>query len=99
MKKERIGYGISGFRKRERRGKFLSCYSTVVGDELLMFLQELPLKFLDYALLSAPGAPLKQALLDAQIGMDVYGSYDDGIMHLILILWQREQTRTKKKSL
>lgn len=37
-------------------------------------------EILDYALLSAPGAPLKQALLDAQIGEDVYGSYEDGIL-------------------
>ena len=37
-------------------------------------------EILDYALLSAPGAPLKQALLDAQIGDDVYGSYEDGIL-------------------
>ena len=34
---------------------------------------------LDYVLLSAPGAPLKQALLDAGIGKDVEGGYDDGI--------------------
>lgn len=38
------------------------------------------LEILDYALLSAPGAPLKQALLDAQIGEDVYGSYEEGIL-------------------
>lgn len=35
---------------------------------------------LDYALLSAPGAPLKKALLDAGIGKDIYGSYNDGIL-------------------
>ena len=35
---------------------------------------------LDYALLSAPGAPLKKALLDAEIGCDIYGSYEDGIL-------------------
>ena len=34
---------------------------------------------LDYALLSAPGAPLKKALLDAGIGKDIYGAYEDGI--------------------
>ena len=34
---------------------------------------------MDYALLSTPGAPLKKALLDAGIGSDVYGSYEDGI--------------------
>lgn len=37
-------------------------------------------EILDYALLSAPGAPLKKALLDAKIGKDIYGSYDDGIL-------------------
>ncbi|MGI6069029.1 MAG: insulinase family protein [Blautia sp.] len=35
---------------------------------------------LDYALLSAPGAPLKKALLDAGIGKDIYGGYNDGIL-------------------
>lgn len=33
---------------------------------------------LDYALLNAPGAPLKKALIDAGIGKDVMGSYDNG---------------------
>ncbi|MCI9531580.1 MAG: insulinase family protein [Lachnospiraceae bacterium] len=32
---------------------------------------------LDYALLSAPGAPLKQALLDAKIGKDILSSFDN----------------------
>ena len=34
---------------------------------------------LEYAILNAPGAPVKQALLDAEIGKDVYGAFDDGI--------------------
>lgn len=38
----------------------------------------LALSVLEYALLTAPGAPLKEALLEAEIGMDVYGSYDSG---------------------
>lgn len=33
---------------------------------------------IEYALLSAPGAPLKQALLDAKVGKDIMGSYDSG---------------------
>lgn len=32
---------------------------------------------LDYVLISAPGAPVRQALIDAGIGQDVYGSFDD----------------------
>ncbi len=34
---------------------------------------------LEHALLEAPGAPLKKALIDAGIGKDVFSSYDDGI--------------------
>ena len=34
---------------------------------------------IEHALLEAPGAPLKTALIDAGIGMDVFSSYDDGI--------------------
>ena len=39
----------------------------------------LAFQVLDYVLCSAPGAPLKQALLDAGIGKDVYGFYDNGV--------------------
>ncbi|MCM1090587.1 MAG: insulinase family protein [Butyrivibrio sp.] len=34
---------------------------------------------LDYALCSAPGAPIKQTLVDRGIGSDVYSIWDDGI--------------------
>lgn len=39
---------------------------------------------LDYALFSAPGAPVRQALIDAGIGEDVFSSYEDGIRQPIL---------------
>lgn len=38
------------------------------------------LEILDYALCSAPGAPLKQALVDRGIGRDVYSIYENGIL-------------------
>ncbi|MDR1764591.1 MAG: insulinase family protein [Lachnospiraceae bacterium] len=37
-------------------------------------------QILEYALLDAPGAPLKQALLDAGIGEDIMGGYGNGIL-------------------
>ena len=37
------------------------------------------LQILDYALCSAPGAPIKQALIDLGIGKDVYSTYENGI--------------------
>ena len=53
-------------------------YNLVVGDSLDVE-QCTAFEVLDYVLLSAPGAPLKQALLDAGIGKDILGSYEDGI--------------------
>lgn len=35
---------------------------------------------LEYALLSAPGAPVKQTLLERGIGKDIMGSYDTGML-------------------
>ena len=62
----------------EEDNTYLS-YNMVVGQAKDINLS-LAFEVLDYALLSAPGAPLKQALLDAKLGKDVYGSYDDGIL-------------------
>jgi hypothetical protein len=50
----------------------------VVGTSLDAELY-LAFQVLDYALLSAPGAPLKKALLDANIGKDILSSYENGI--------------------
>lgn len=36
-------------------------------------------QILDYALCSAPGAPLKQALTDAGIGTEIYSNFENGI--------------------
>ena len=61
----------------EEDNTYLS-YNMVVGQAKDINLS-LAFEVLDYALLSAPGAPLKQALLDAKIGKDIYGSFEDGI--------------------
>jgi Zn-dependent M16 (insulinase) family peptidase len=53
-------------------------YNKVIGTSLDEKLY-LAFEVLDYALLSAPGAPLKRALTDAGIGKDIMGSYDNGI--------------------
>lgn len=69
-------YSISGT-ESEEMNTYLS-YNKVIGislDEKLY----LAFSILDYALLSAPGAPLKKALTDAGIGHDIVGSYDNGI--------------------
>lgn len=67
--------------EEESDNTFLS-YSKVIGTSLD---KELYLAFqvIEYALLAAPGAPLKQALLDAKIGKDIISSYDNGILQPI----------------
>lgn len=57
-------------------------YSKVVEAVLDRELYQ-ALDVLDYVLVSAPGAPVKKALIDAGIGEDVYGSYMDGMRQSI----------------
>lgn len=77
MKTEEYSYPITED-ESEKDNTYLA-YNTVVGDSLD---KELSIAFsvLDYAVCSAPGAPLKQALIDKGIGQDVYSMYEDGIM-------------------
>ena len=63
--------------EEESENTYLS-YNRVIGTALDVKLCT-AFEVLDYALLSAPGAPLKKALLGANIGKDIYGSYEDGI--------------------
>ncbi len=71
-------------------------YNTVVGNVLD---KELYLAFevLDYALLNAPGAPLKKALLDAGIGKDIMGSYDNGIYQPIFSVIAKNANESQKE--
>ena len=63
--------------ENEEGNTYLS-YNKVIGTSLDEKLY-LAFQILDYALLSAPGAPLKKVLLDAGIGKDIMGSYDNGV--------------------
>ena len=56
---------------------YLSC-NVSAGNPMDMK-ESIAMDVLDYALFSMPGAPVRQALLDAGIGDDVYGAYSDGI--------------------
>lgn len=62
----------------EEDNTYLS-YNMVIGTVLDRKLYQ-AFDILDYALLSAPGAPVKQALIDAGIGKDIVGGYDSGTL-------------------
>lgn len=52
---------------------------------------------LDYALLSAPGAPLKQALLDAGIGKDIMASFDNYTLQPMFSIVAKNSNIEKKE--
>ena len=52
---------------------------------------------LDYALLSAPGAPLKQALIDAGIGMDIGGGYDNSTLQPVFSVIAKNANQEQKE--
>lgn len=62
----------------EEQATYLSL-NTVVGDDLDPVLY-LAFQILEYVLLDAPGAVLKKNLVEAGIGQDVLGSYENGIL-------------------
>ena len=74
---EEIFYSITE-EESEEQATYLSV-SDVVGTDLDPRLY-IAFQILEYTLIDAPGAPLKQALLDAGIGQDILGGYDSGIL-------------------
>ena len=53
-------------------------YNLVIDTSLNRELY-LAFQIIEYALLAAPGAPLKQALLDRKIGKDIMSTYENGV--------------------
>ncbi|MBE6014038.1 MAG: insulinase family protein [Lachnospiraceae bacterium] len=93
MKDIELEYSISSD-ESEENNTFLS-YNKVVGTSLD---KELTIAFqiLEYALMS-PGAPLKQALIDAGIGKDVNSSYDGGIKQPMFSIIAKNSNPDKKQ--
>ena len=93
MKEAEIPYSIASD-ESEEDNTYLS-YNKVIATALD---RELYVAFevLDYALLQAPGAPLKKALVDAGIGKDVLGSYDNGIYQPIFSVIAKNANLSQK---
>lgn len=94
MQEKVIPYSIAS-EESEEDNTYLS-YNKVVGTSLDKELY-LAFQILDYALLSAPGAPLKKALTDAGIGKDIMGSYDNGIYQPIFSVIAKNANEEQKE--
>ena len=95
MKETVIPYSIASDEPEEDH-TYLS-YNKVIGTSLDRELY-LAFQILDYALLSAPGAPLKKALTDADIGDDIMGSYDNGIYQPIFSVIAKNANMEQKEA-
>ncbi len=86
-------YSISA-EESEAAHTYLS-YNKSVGDTLDPKLY-LAMQVLEYVLLSATGAPLKEALLDAGIGQDIMSSYDNGVKQPIFSIIAKNANEDQK---
>ena len=78
----------------EDNNTYLS-YNVVVGTSTDAKLY-LAMDILDYALILAPGAPLKQALIDAGIGTDVYSDYESSVYQPIYSIVSKNANAKQK---
>lgn len=81
--------------EEETDNTYLS-YNLVVGNILDKKLY-LAFDVIEYALLLAPGAPLKQALLDAGIGKDITGGYDSSTMQPVFSIVAKNTNLSEKE--
>lgn len=95
VKDVEITYSISS-NESEKDNTYLS-YNKVIGTTLDKELYQ-AFQILDYALLSAPGAPLKKALVDAGIGKDIMGSYDNGIYQPMFSVVAKNANQEQKEA-
>ncbi len=79
----------------EKENTYLS-YNCVTND-CLDRKAYIAFQVIDYALCSAPGAVLKQALLDAGIGKDIYSFYDNGIKQPYFSIVAKNSDADKKE--
>ncbi len=73
-KDEQVSYSVT--EGEDTKEKTFLSWTAVTGDTLNLK-ESGAYHILEYALLNAPGAPLKKALLDAGIGKEVAGGYSD----------------------
>ncbi len=93
MKEVVFDYSVSSDEDEENSAYLSLNYS--IGDVLDPKLY-VAFQILEYALLDAPGAPLKQALMDAGIGQDVMGGYESGVRQPFFSVIAKDTSLSRK---
>jgi Predicted Zn-dependent peptidases, insulinase-like len=92
LREHEINYAITD-EESEDMAAYLS-FSTVVGENTDKILYA-AFQILEYALLS-PASPLKKALIDAGIGDDIIGGYENGILQPYFTITAKNTNKARK---
>ena len=82
--------------EKEEESAYLSLNATI-GDSLDKELY-VAFQIIDYALCSAPGAPLKQALVDKAVGKDVYSMYESTMRQPFFSIVAKDTSMDKEET-
>jgi Zn-dependent M16 (insulinase) family peptidase len=92
---EQVHYYPISSNESEDNKTYLS-YNYVVGNATNK-IDYRAFEILEYVLLEAPGAPLKKALVEANIGKDIFGSYDNSLLQPTLSIVSKNANANQKE--
>ncbi|MBZ9637285.1 insulinase family protein [Clostridium sp. FP1] len=95
MSELKIDYPISSEDDEEDKS-FLSM-NFVSGDNISQPELHLAFEILEYLLLESAAAPLKRALVEADLGKDVFGSFDNSILQPVFSIVVKNSSEAKKE--
>ena len=95
MQEVKMDYPISC--DDDENGKTFLSLNFVSGDNISNPEMHLALEILEYLLLESAAAPLKKALVDAEIGKDVFGSFDNSILQPVFSIVVKNSNESEKE--
>ncbi|WP_291634439.1 insulinase family protein [Clostridium sp.] len=95
MEEVKIEYPISD--DDDERDKTFLSMNFVSGDNISQPELHLAFEILEYLLLESAAAPLKKALIDADLGKDVFGSFDNSILQPVFSIVAKNSNESEKE--
>lgn len=95
MKEVKIEYPISS--DDDDKDKTFLSMNFVSGDNISHPELHLAFEILEYLLLESAAAPLKKALIEAELGKDVFGSFDNSILQPVFSIVVKNSNESEKE--
>jgi Zn-dependent M16 (insulinase) family peptidase len=95
MEEVKIEYPISS--DDDEQDKTFLSMNFVSGDNINKPELHLAFEILEYLLLESAAAPLKKALVDAELGKDVFGSFDSSILQPVFSIVVKNSNESEKE--